>query len=149
MAHSPAFRWMILKMLPSVKHMGAHLEFGEKHLKARISGLTELNLKFGVFILNTHLPNSIPTVRYGGGSTMLWKRVLQQLGNRDSSWLREMWLEQSRETHDTKYHLYTIMNVKYHDQSWGQWCGMSDADQTEPNQESKRDQKMGVHWWSI
>lgn len=78
-------RW---KPLLSAKHMKARLEFAKKHLKdsqtVRNKILWSDETKIELFGLNSkryvwrkpgtahHLPNTIPTVKHGGGSIMLW-----------------------------------------------------------------------------
>ena len=76
------------KPLLSAKHMKARLEFARKHLKdsqtLRNKILWSDETKIELFGLNSkryvwrtpgtahHLPNTIPTVKHGGGSIMLW-----------------------------------------------------------------------------
>uniref|UniRef100_A0AAY5JYA6 Transposase Tc1-like domain-containing protein n=1 Tax=Esox lucius TaxID=8010 RepID=A0AAY5JYA6_ESOLU len=76
------------KPLLSARHMKAFLEFAKKHMKdtqtMRNKILWSDETKIELFGVNSkqylrrkpgtahHLPNTIPTVKHGGGSIMLW-----------------------------------------------------------------------------
>jgi hypothetical protein len=83
--------------LLSKRHMTAHFEFAERHLKdsqtMRNKILWSDEIKIELFGLNAkrHFwrePGTIPTVKHGGGSIMLWG-CFQQKELGDSSGLRE------------------------------------------------------------
>ncbi len=98
------------KPLLSARHMKARMEFAKKHLKDSKMVTNKIlwsdETKIELFGLNSkryvwrkpgtahHLSNTVPTVKHGGGSIMLWG-VFQLQGQDDWLQSRERWMRPS------------------------------------------------------
>ncbi len=98
------------KPLLSARHMKARMEFAKKHLKDSKMVTNKIlwsdETKIELFGLNSkryvwrkpgtahHLSNTVPTVKYGGGSIMLWG-CFQLQGQDDWLQSRERWMRPS------------------------------------------------------